>query len=181
LRLVTVGRLTWTKGYDRLFEALAIVRKRGLDLTLEIVGAGELERELRALADRLGFGERVRWLGPHADVPAVLARGHAFVSATRSETFGIAVLEAMSVGLPVVAPAVGGLAEVVVPGETGVLIPPVPESDLPAALAAAVLQIAGDDVLAQRMGAAAAARARAVFAPACMASGVAKVYREILP
>jgi glycosyltransferase involved in cell wall biosynthesis len=180
LRLAAVGRLAWTKGYDRLLDAVAILRERGLELELEVVGGGELERELSARAGRLGLGERVRWRGPGADVLEVLSRGHLFVSATRSETFGIAALEAMAVGLPVVAPAVGGLAELVVPGVTGLLVPPAPEAELPGALAAAVLRLAGDETAARRMGEAAAARAREAFSPARMADGVAKVYREIL-
>jgi glycosyltransferase involved in cell wall biosynthesis len=180
LRLVTIGRLGWSKGYERLLEALALVRARGTELTLEVVGAGELERELRDRAARLGLGERILWLGPDVDVPAVLARAHAFVSATRSETFGIAVLEAMAVGLPVILPAVGGLPELVVDGETGVLVPAEPEAALPGALAAGLVALADDPATAARLGAAAAVRARETFSPAVMARGVTQVYREVL-
>ena len=180
LRLVTVGRFNWQKGYDLLFPALADLSKRGVAWTLDVVGSGELEAELRAQAASLGIAERVCWLGRDAELREVLARAHAFVTATRAEMFGIAVLEAMAFGLPVLAPAVGSLPEVVADGECGQLVPFDPESTLPARLADVLARWAADPAERVRLGAAGAARARREFSPAALAAGVTAVYRDAM-
>jgi len=180
LRLVTVGRFSWPRGYDLLFPALAELGARGVAWTLDVVGSGPLEEELRAQVARLGIGDRVRWLGRDADLTTVLPRAHAFVVATRAEAFGIAVLEAMAFGLPVLAPAVGSLLEVVADGESGRLVPFAPEATLPARLADVLAQWAAEPAEPARLGAAGAARARREFSPGALAAGVTAVYREAL-
>lgn len=180
LRLVTVGRFTWVKGYDLLFPALAGLTARGVEWTLDVVGSGPLETTLRRLAASLGIGDHVHWLGRDVDLAQVLPSAHAFVTATRSEMFGIAVLEAMAVGLPVLAPAVGSLPEVVHDGESGCLVPFDPESTLPSRLADVLTRWAHDLTEIARLGAAGAARARREFSPRALADGVTAVYREAL-
>lgn len=180
LRLATVARLNWQKGYDLLLPALATVRDRGLDFTLDIVGAGVLEKSMRELARRLGIADRLRWLGSAADVPSVLAAAQAFVTTTRSEMFGIAVLEAMAMGLPVVAPAVGSLPEVVADGVTGTLVPFEPESTLPLRVADVLTRWAASPELRASLGAAGVVRASEVFGPARLAAGIAAVYERAL-
>ena len=180
LRLVTVGRLSWQKGYDILFNALAELSRRGVEWTLDLVGSGELEGTLRAQATSLGIGERVHWLGRDVELREVLTHAHAFVTATRAEMFGIAVLEAMAFGLPVLAPAVGSLLEVVADGVAGHLEPFGPESTLPARLADVLARWAADPAECARLGAAGAARARREFSPAALAAGVTQVYRDAL-
>ncbi len=180
LRLVTVGRYTRPKGYDLLFEALARAAQAGLDFTLRIVGHGPEEPGLRALGERLGIANRLEWLGRDPDVAEVLAGADAFVTATRGETFGIAVLEAMLVGLPVLATAVGGLPEVVVDGETGALVPFHPVTSLPARFAAALLEWNEYRPRLLRYGEAGARRARERFSPERLARRMAEVYRQVL-
>jgi len=180
LRLITVGRYSWQKGYDVLFPALAIAARSGLDFTLAIVGHGVEEAELRALADRLGLAPRLTWLGRDADVAARLAEADLFVTTTRGEMFGIAVLEAMLCGVPVLATAVGSLLEVVADGESGTLVPFEPEPTLPDRFAAALTALAASPDRARAMGAAGAKRAPERFSPQALARGTAAVYRELL-
>jgi len=180
LRLVTVGRFDWVKGYDLLLPALARLAERGVEFTLDVVGHGVLEPRLRAEATRLGIAERIRWRGGDVDLPPLLAASHAFVTTTRAEMFGIAVLEAMACGLPVLAPAVGSLVEVVDDGASGRLLPFDPEGTLPERVADELVRWWRDPELMRRLGAAGARRAREVFAPAAFAASVAAVYDELL-
>lgn len=180
LRLITVGRFSWQKGYHVLFPALAIAARSGLDFTLAIVGHGPEEAELRALAERLGIAPRLEWLGRDADVAARLAEADLFVTTTRGEMFGIAVLEAMLVGVPVLATAVGSLLEVVGDGTSGTLVPFDSEATLPERFAAALAAMAASPERARAMGEAGAKRARERFSPEALARGTAGVYRELL-
>ena len=180
MRLVTIGRFSWQKGYDLLLPALARLAARGIDFTLDVVGHGVLEQGLRAEATRLGVSERIRWRGRDVDVAPLLAASHAFVTTTRAEMFGIAVLEAMTCGLPVLAPGVGSLVEVVADGATGRLLAFDPEGTLPERVADELSRWWSDPELMRRFGAASARRAREVFGPAAFAAGVAAVYDELL-
>jgi glycosyltransferase involved in cell wall biosynthesis len=180
LRLVTVGRFAWQKGYDLLLRALALLGQRGVPFTIDIVGFGPDRVRLEEAAVRLGLEGRVRWRAADTDVPALLAGADVFVTATRAEMFGIAVLEAMAIGLPVVAPAVGSLPELIVDGETGVLVSPAPETAVPERIARALAELGADPARRGRLGEAAAGRARNVFGPPAVAAGVTRVYRELV-
>lgn len=180
LRLVTVGRYSWQKGYDVLIESLALAARSGLDFELEIVGHGPEEPALRELAARRGIADRITWLGRDANVAKHLAESDAFVTTTRAEMFGIAVLEAMLLGVPVLATAVGSLPEVVGDGESGELLPFEPASTLPARFAAALVAWRDDPQRARRYGAEGARRAREKFSPEALAGGMARVYRDLL-
>lgn len=180
MRLVTVGRFSHVKGYDLLFESLALAAEAGVDFTLAILGHGPEEGGLRRLAVQLGIANRLEWLGPDADVAARLADADAFVTTTRGESFGIAVLEAMLLGLPVLATAVGSLPEVVTDGETGELVPLEPLATLPARFASALAVWSQDRTRARRFGEAGARRAREQYSPAMLARRMAEVYRGLL-
>lgn len=176
MRLVTVGRFSPVKGHDLLLESLARAAEAGVDFKLAILGHGPEEAGLRALAVQLGISNRLEWIGPEADVAAQLADADAYVTTTRGESFGIAVLEAMLVGLPVLATAVGGLPEVVAEGETGELVPLEPLSTLPARFARALAAWNEDRARARRYGEAGARRAREQFSPAMLARRMTEVY-----
>lgn len=178
-RLVTVGRFDWQKGYDLLLPALAALAKQGVPFTIDVVGHGSLEPGLREQAKALGIAERMRWLGRDVDVPQLHAASHAFVTTTRAEMFGIAVLEAMACGLPVLATAVGSLLEVVADGEDGELLPFEPAATLPQRVADRLHAWWNDPARMARLGAAGRAHAMSRFSPASFADATEAVYREL--
>ncbi len=118
--LFAVGRHVPQKGFDVLLQALARSRRPH---RLVLGGDGEMRPELERLARDLGLGDRMQFLGalPHEEVLAWCAGAQAFVLPSRHEPQGIVVLEAMSVGTLVLAADVGGVAEMVRPGDTGFL------------------------------------------------------------
>ncbi len=89
-----------------------------------IVGEGPQEGELRALADELGVGERVSFLGTRSDIPEILRAFDLFLLPSLKEGTSNTLLEAMATGLPIVATAVGGTPELITDGTDGLLIPP---------------------------------------------------------
>ncbi len=178
VRVVAIGRFEWVKRHDRLLEAFALALRRGADLELHLGGDGPLGPELRERSRALGIESRVRWLGESFDVPALLASGHVFVSASHSETFGIAALEAMAVGLPVVTCDNGGVSELVEDGLCGFVVRATADPATADALAAALVELAGDPARRAAFGEAAAVRARQHFSPAVVARSTAAVYRS---
>ena len=118
--LFAVGRHVPQKGFDLLLEALSRTR---YPHRLVLGGDGTEHQALRDLALRLGIADRVTFTGalPHAEVLSWCAGAEAFVLPSRHEPQGIVVLEAMSVGAPVIAAAVGGVPEMVQDGVTGQL------------------------------------------------------------
>ncbi len=128
--LVSMGRLSPEKGFADLLYAFRIVSEKMDDAYLLIVGRGEEGQRLEALCSRLGLGERVRFLGEQSCVPDILRAADLFVLASIYEGLPNTVLEAMQVGVPVVATAVGGVPEALQEGEAGVLVPPGSQSEL---------------------------------------------------
>ncbi len=119
-----VAKLRPEKGHDLLLAAFALVRQKVPDARLVLVGDGDLRPGLEAEAGARGVGDCVEFTGAVASIWPYLAEADVFVLASQSEAFGMAIVEAMGAGLPVVAPAVGGIPELVVPGVTGELFPP---------------------------------------------------------
>ena len=137
--LLFVGRLRIRKGVEVLLHAIAMLAEREVWPRLRIVGEGEHRLSLERLAGRLGLAEQVEFAGKRdaSAVRAELLRSRALVVPSTYEGMPLVVLEAMSVGLPVVATSVSGIPEVVLDGETGWLVSP----EDPAELAAALLQL----------------------------------------
>ncbi|WP_432511346.1 glycosyltransferase [Kineococcus sp. SYSU DK001] len=178
-RFAFVGRLVDWKRVDLLLDALA---RTPQDHTLDVVGDGPLREELRAQAQRLGLGGRVTFHGlVSQDRTAQLLREcDALVLPSVYECGGAVVLEAMAVGLPVVATDWGGPADYVVPEVTGVLVPPTNAQELTAALAAAMARLGSDRALGERMGRAGRERVLAEFDWERKVDAVTAVYREVL-
>ncbi len=175
-RLVVVGRLVPIKGHDTLLRAIARAAREVPGLELEVAGAGPLEAELRSQAAALGLDGSVRFLGQVPGASAVMERASVVLVPSLGEGFGMVALEAMERGRAVVASAVGGLPEIVVAGETGLLVPP---GDA-AALAAAVVELAGDPDRARAFGAAGRTRALESFSQERCTARTDELYSEAL-
>jgi phosphatidyl-myo-inositol dimannoside synthase len=153
---VTVARLESYKGVDVALEAVAQVRRAGVDLHYAVVGTGKKRDELKKKAHELGLSDVVRFVGsvPDADLPALYNAAEVYLGVTRHgegdriEGFGVALAEASASGLPVIAGRSGGLAEAVQDGETGLVVDP----DAPAAVGQALERVLGDQLLARRLG-----------------------------
>lgn len=163
-RIVTVGRLVPKKGFDELVRACGLLRRRGVDFELRVIGGGPLRDDLQALAETEGVADRVAFLGARSQQEVIDELAHAelftltpFVLAD-GDRDGIpnVLLEATAVGLPVVASAVSGIPEVIVDGVNGRLVPP-HRPDLTADVLAELL---GDADQRRRLGAAAKQQAR---------------------
>lgn len=160
IRLICVSRLIPRKGIHNLLDTLAGLSD--LDVHLTLIGAGPSEPALKALAESLGISHLVSFAGycTPEEIDAHYSQSDIFVLPTHSDAFANVILEAMSAGLPVVASDVGGVAEAVVDGETGILVRPRRTDDL----AQAIRELAEDAELRMRLGAAGTKRAREVFA-----------------
>jgi glycosyltransferase involved in cell wall biosynthesis len=147
----TVCRLVEPKkGLKYLLEAVAQLEEEAGKPICQVllVGEGPAEQGLRTLSERLGISPRVAFVGARRDIPEVLSLMNIFVLPSLYEGFGIAILEAMAAGKPVVATTVGGIPEFVVSGQSGVLVPP---GDAPA-LAKAIKQLLDEPEKACAMG-----------------------------
>ena len=145
-----VGRLAWKKGIRYLLEAAPRVLESAPDATFVIVGDGPLREELEAQAQALGIRDRVMFLGSRRDTLELLSGFDVFVLPSVIEGMSNALLEAMAVGLPVVATSVGGNSEVVVDGQTGFLVP---AAD-PGSMAAAIVKLLHAPEMGTEIGAA---------------------------
>jgi glycosyltransferase involved in cell wall biosynthesis len=143
--VICVSRLHPQKGHDDLLRAWQHVMAVQLDVHLLIVGDGERRSELEGLATKQ---PHIHFTGQRHDVIHLLALSNLLVLPSLWEGLPNVVLEAMAAGLPVVATAVGGTPELVIDGESGLLVPP---RD-PAALAEAIVTLLTDPDLAQRLG-----------------------------
>ncbi len=147
----SVGRLRPQKGYHIWLTAAAEVRSAIPHAYFVLIGDGELRPQLEQQAHDLGIAEAVTFLGPRHDVEALYPLFDLFVSSSLWEGLPTVILEAMAAGCPIVATAVAGTRELVADGHTGLLAPP----DNSAQLAAAIVHMAQEPLLAQTMAAAA--------------------------
>ncbi len=153
--VLAAGRLHEQKRFDVLLEAFAAAAGRVPAARLAIAGAGGLREELEARARSLGVGAKVRFAGFRPDLPAVLAAADLFALSSDAEGLPVVVLDAMVSGRAVVATDVGSVCDLVVDGETGLVVP---RRD-PEALAEAMVALLTDDSRRGAMGTAGRARA----------------------
>jgi glycosyltransferase involved in cell wall biosynthesis len=170
--VLAVARLDPMKGLATLIDAA----KDMPYAQIRIAGEGPDRPRLEDLARVLGVEARVTFLGHRSDVPQLLAAADVFALPSLNEGLGLAALEAMAASRPVVASSVGGIPEVVVQGETGILVPP----NDPRALAQALNDVLADARLAERMGAAGRRRVQAEFSADRAAQETAALWSELL-
>ena len=154
-RLFSCGRLNPCKGHDDAVRALAMLRQQGIDAQLTIAGQDDTQgcsyrNMLDNLIQELGLAGRVSLLGAVAEdiVRQELERSHAFVLASLHEPLGVAIMEAMAMGIPVVVTREGGVTELVQHEADGMLV----DARSPEQIAAALYRLAGDPGLSRRLG-----------------------------
>lgn len=174
--ILFVGRLSPQKGLIYLLQSAPQIVAEVSDVHFLIVGDGPLRDQLKSRVEALGIAEAVTFLGVREDVGALMQAADVFVLPSIKEPFGIVLLEALSLGRPVVASAVGGIPEIVTDDETGLLVPP---RD-PAALGAAILRLLNNPAEATQLGEQGRDVVRQKFPPTEMARRTANVYRSVL-
>lgn len=169
------GRLQRWKGQDIFVEAAARAARQRPHLRFAVVGGSvfglepEFAEELKARAQALGIGDAMVFTGFRTDVPRLMAACDIVCHTTRvAEPFGLVVIEAMSLGRPVIATRGGGPSEIIESDDAGLLIKP----EDPAALADAMVALADDPERRRRMGAYAATRVKQLFTIEQMAEGL---------
>jgi glycosyltransferase involved in cell wall biosynthesis len=174
--LLVLAALVRRKGIDVLLQALDVLGAQGIRPLLWIAGDGPERARLEAQAKAAGLQAQVRFLGRRGDVADLLSACDVFVLPSRREGLGVAALEAMAAGRPVVASAVGGLRDVIIDDRTGLLVPP---QDA-AALAEALARLVRDDALRRCFGSSAAERIGEGFLAEQMVSSYVELYAEVL-
>jgi glycosyltransferase involved in cell wall biosynthesis len=179
-RVVMVASLNRNKGQDLLLAAFA----RLADPTAQLwfygttgLSAHGFVRRLQRFAAEHGLAGRVFFPGPTADVQAVFAEAAVVVHTSWTESFGMALVEAMACGVPVIAHDLEGMAEVVIHGETGFLIPPGDTE----ALVSRLDQLLGDPELREQLGARAWRSVRERFSSSDRVAEYLALYQGICP
>jgi glycosyltransferase involved in cell wall biosynthesis len=172
LRLLMVSRMDDAKDHPTLFRTVRKLIDAGIDTQLELAGSGPREGELRALASDLGLIEEIRFLGNRRDIPELHARNDILVHSTKTEGLGVALLEGMATGIPIVASDIGSCREALEDGASGLLVAP---GD-PQAMATAIRRLHEDPSLGIELSKRAAAFVRANFSNDVMLAD----YRRLL-
>ncbi len=171
-----IGRPRPVKGYGILRQAFQQIAERRPNTHLVFVGDGPDKETLAAQAARSGLAQRVTWMGDQTDIPGLLPAFDILAVPSIYEGLGIVALEAMAAGLPVVGSRVGGIPEVVIEGETGLLVP---AGDV-SALAAALTRLVNDPDLRRRLGEAGSARVCERYSQQSVREKTLTMYSELL-
>jgi len=177
----TVGHLAPIKGQDVFVRAAALISAQRGDVRFVVIGEDKssqmvYRKSLERLVDELGLSAIINMPGWCDDIPAVLSSLTLFVSAARSEPFGLAIVEAMAAGLPVIATASEGALEIIEDGLTGKIVP----AGDPEALAQAINDLLDNPLECSRLGRNAQLAAGQRYSLQRMASDTEQVYREVL-
>ena len=172
----TVGRLFNAKGHRYLIQAAAELRQQFADVRFVIVGEGSLRGELEEQARLAGVGDALLFAGFRQDIPRLLAAMDIYVLPSLWEGLPVSLLEAMAMGRPVIATRVGGIPELVVDGQSGILIPP---ADLPA-LVRALDGLLRDGARRETLGRNARQRVQESFSVQAAVDRIEAVYAEVL-
>jgi glycosyltransferase involved in cell wall biosynthesis len=175
VRIGAFGALRFIKGYDVLIQAIGILKQRGLHVEASIYGAGEERENLLSLARQLNVETQVRLPGETASPLKAMQDLDIVVQPSRFESFGYTALEAMTVGVPVIASCVGGLVEVVEDGVTGLTF----ESEDAVGLASGIQKLINDMSLRTKLVQNAYETARTKFSEERMVATFKSLYKEL--
>ncbi|MGH9968275.1 MAG: glycosyltransferase family 4 protein [Pyrinomonadaceae bacterium] len=175
LILSTVQYLRPIKNPQTIVQACGELAKRNLRAHLFVAGDGEMLEELQALSRRLGIADRTHWLGLVPDPTSLLQASDLFILSTVGEAFGLVLAESMACGVPVVGSRSGGIPEVVVDGETGLLVPPLE----PELFADAIAQLGRDTEMRSRLSRQAIKRVREQFSMEKTVGATMRIYESL--
>jgi glycosyltransferase involved in cell wall biosynthesis len=171
-----VGRFVEQKDHAGFLRAAKLVSERNPAAQFLCVGRGPTLEATEALANELGIADKVVFAGERSDVPEIMHALDVLVLSSRWEGFPNVLMEAMAASCPVIATRVGGSPELVVDGESGLLVPP---EEAPA-LSSAMLRVLGDKELATALGQGGRHRVESLFSREHMAGETAKLYERLL-
>lgn len=178
LRILTIGRLHPIKGYPQLLEACGLLSQRGVDWSWDIVGDGELRRELEERVRGLGFEHRVRFSGPvgQDDIQTHFDDADVLVVSSFMEGVPVVLMEAMAKELAVLSTRVGGVPELIDDGQEGLLTAPGSASGL----AQSMERLARDPALRRRLGRAARVKIASEFNLATTGQRIVSLFSQSL-
>ena len=156
---ISVGRLVPVKGYHYLIETIRLLCRDIANIQLLLVGDGSERKTLESQAEREGLSSYIKFIGLRRDIPEILSCADVFLLSSLNEGFGLVLVEAMAMSLPIVATRVGGIPEVVEDGKTGILVAP----GNPQAMADAVERIYHNRQWGRELGWAGYEKARNTF------------------
>jgi len=171
-----VAHFAWHKGLEYLVDAVPLIVKELPRARIFLVGEGSLEQEIRARVAQRGAGGNIVFTGFRNDVPDVLDALDIFVMPSVMEGLCTSILDALVCKKPVVASRVGGIPEIIEHEKTGLLVPP---RD-PASLAAAIIRLAKEKELADKLAAKGCRKVKEEFSVKAMVRGTLKVYEDLL-
>ncbi len=171
-----IGRLIAMKGHKYFLESIPIILKKNKNVFFLIVGKGNLRRELELLAEKLKITKYVRFIGYQHDVNTMIKLMDIVLVPSVSEAFGRVITESMACSKPVIATRVGGIAEIVVDGVTGILVPP---RDVQA-MADAILNLLEDKTKAKQLGEEGRKRVEEKFNGVLFVDNTERLFKELL-
>lgn len=174
--ILMVAVIRGVKRHEVALRAFAGLLQEQPDAVLLLAGDGPMQADMERLSAELGMAGKVRFLGQRSDIPDLLQAADAVLLTSRSEGVPQAITQALGLGKPVVATAVGGVPELVIDGETGLLVP----SERPDLTAQALLRLAREPELAARLSQGARAHARQHYSLEAMLDATERLYAGIL-
>lgn len=164
------------KNVPMFLRAAKLISERVSDAVFMIAGEGELERELKSLAQDLGVADTTYFIGRCDDIPGLLSSSYACVLTSKAEGFSNSIIEYMAAGKPVVATRVGGAAEAIAEGQTGYLVDP----DNADSTANRVIDLLKDPDKAARFGQMGQKKAQQEYSLESQISNTLSMYRRVL-
>ena len=171
----SIGRLVWQKGFEYFLQCIPNVIGISSRIKFLLVGEGPLRRPLEDLSKGLGIEQFIIFTGQRKDIRDVLAALDILVIPSVLEGFPMITLEAMAMGKPIIATRIDGITEQIRDGKEGFLV----ASRSPAELTQAIVKVAGDSLLADRLGNSARQRVATEFSVQQMIGATIKVYEEL--